>query len=550
MQFETLKHNARSMARNLFLVFVISSLIAMIAVFVHIMGGTESAFPHMMYLPILLSAYYFSTNGTIIFSAISGFALGPWIPRNVELNLMQVPLSWIFRTVFFIIIGITCSILFQRINRYKQKEVDRSYINFLTGLPNMNKLQVDLAELIYRKQEFSLISFKVKNMNSIMQNISNDIGLSVMKLALDDVRDITGGIVYSFYPNEFAVMLPGMRVDAAYHLGKDFIAKTMEPYVIDRVHVGLLISGGIVSFPLNSVDPDDLIKKMGIALEQATDEANLCVYNDIMDQQSKSQAEMIPQLLNAIKNDEFYLVYQPKLSLNNDEQKSAEALIRWENGKLGHIEPNRFIRLAEEIGFIGEITKWVIRSVINQSRIWQEAGLSVKIAMNVSPRDLSNITVIDYYKRIIANEGIDLSMFEIELTERAILGNRDIVISRFNKLRDKGLKIALDDYGVGYNSLINMVQIPTDYIKIDKTFIDHLTEDKSYKMVIRHTLSAAHQTGRKVVAEGVEHEEQLEMLRQMGCDYIQGYYYSKPLLPDDLIKFYRQEDAPNASNDF
>lgn len=527
--------------RNTILVLSIICLIAEITALVHLMDGTDGAFPHLMYIPIVLSAYYFSTNATIISSAVCGLALGPWTLKNDTLSLAQMPMSWILRMVIFIVIGITCSLLFQRVDQYRKAETERSYINFLTGQPNLNKLRVDLAELISQQQSFSLIAFRVRNINSIMQSISYDVALSALKMALNELKTVSGGRVYSFYSNEFALVLPGISVEAAREIGNRFLDMTLEPFPVDMIHIGLLISGGLVNCPLNADHPDELIKKMGIALNQAAEETGLYIYDDLMEQKSKSQSDMVPLLLNAIKNKELYLVYQPKMSLKGDRQKGAEALLRWNNSKLGHIPPAHFIKTAEEIGFIGEITKWVIRNVIDQSRAWLQMGMTIKIAVNVSPRDLSNSSVIDFYDRLIEHESIDLSLFELELTERAILGNRDIVISRFDNLRTNGLKIALDDYGVGYNSLINLVQIPTDYIKIDKTFIDNIT-DNAYRLVIEHTISSAHQLGRQIVAEGVERKDQLDILNQMGCDYIQGYYYSRPLLPDDLIAFYSKEE--------
>ena len=156
------KRGTRSTVREVVLAAVILFLIAEIAVLVHVMGGTDSAFPHLMYLPIILAAYYFSTNVTIIFSILAGLALGPWMARNVELSLTQVPYNWMLRMFFFILIGLICSVLFQRVSRYKRAEVERSYINFMTGMPNMNKLRADLVELIDKKQHFSLVSFKAK----------------------------------------------------------------------------------------------------------------------------------------------------------------------------------------------------------------------------------------------------------------------------------------------------------------------------------------------------------------------------------------------------
>lgn len=542
------RHDMSSIALFIIQALTVLMLIVTISIIVYIAGGTELAFTHLMYFPIILAAYYFNPLLTLLASVIAGLALGPWMPRNIQTGLEQLPISWIFRLAIFMIIGTTCSLLFQRINRFIQKEIERSNINFVTGHPNMNKLRLDLAELIKKKQSFSLVSFRIKNINSIMQNISYDIGLNTVKMALDILYDMSDGQVYSSYANEFTIVLPGKSVAAASQIGRQFLDKTLDPFMIDKVQVGLLVSGGIVNYPLNASDADTIIRKMGMALDQAPEDMSLCIFDDEMERQSKSQSAMIPLLLNAVKNQEFFLVYQPKKSLKGDPHRSVEALIRWKNPNLGLIDTTRFIKTAEEIGFIGEITKWVIRRVVEQSRQWQEAGMPINIAINVSPIDLANASVIQAFNDIVDDKSIDLSLFELELTERAIMGNRDIVISRFNKLRSEGIKIALDDYGIGYNSMINMVQIPTDYIKIDKAFIDKMS-NKDYEMVIMNTINTAHRLGKRVVAEGVEHEEQYLALKRMGCDYMQGYFYARPMLPDDLIAFYKQTEAETSADD-
>jgi EAL domain-containing protein (putative c-di-GMP-specific phosphodiesterase class I) len=163
-------------------------------------------------------------------------------------------------------------------------------------------------------------------------------------------------------------------------------------------------------------------------LDHATEEIGLYVYDDIMEQQSKSKTELVPHLLYAIQNEEFSLVYQPKGNLNGDNTISVEALLRWNHPTRGQISPGEFINIAEEIGIIGEITKWVIKNVIDQEEKWKKAGMSIKIALNISPKDFDNQSVMDLFTELIENEERDLSLLEIELTERCILKNQEIVI--------------------------------------------------------------------------------------------------------------------------
>ncbi len=541
MQKNLLDHNSNSKNWDFIKAFIVIILIFAITVFVYLTGGTDTAFPHIMYIPIILAAYYFGTIGAVGAALLGGFALGPAMPENALLELAQQPAGWIFRLTMFVTIGIICSLLFKRMEDYKNKEIERSYTNFLTGLPNMNKLMLDLDELILdNKKEFSLIGFRIENINSIRQNISYEMGSRSIKEASKVLSRLVNGAVYSIHSNEFVVIFPGGGIENAQAIGEQFLKIAEESIVIDQLHIGLLIKGGIVKFPQSAENSQDLVRKLSMALGQPTEAIGLYVFDDTMEQQSKRRAELIPHLLNAIENEEIYLVYQPKESLDGASTKSVEALLRWNNRTRGEISPGEFIELAEEIGFIGELTKWVIKNVIDQKEKWKNAGMPVKIALNISPKDLNNQSVIDLFTEITENKDLDLSLLEVEITERGILKNNEITMLYFNNLRKQGIKIALDDFGTGYNSMINFVQFPMDYIKIDKTFIDNIM-DNTYKLVIKYTIDSAHQLGRKVIAEGVERKEQLDVLKDMGCDYIQGYYLSKPLRPDELRDFYLTE---------
>lgn len=514
--------------------FIILILIFAISYFVYFIGGTEAAFTHLMYIPIILSAFYFETIGAIVAALVGGLALGPLMPKDVLLGLMQEPISWIFRLIIFIIIGIIIAVLFKYVKNLRETEIERSYRNVLTGLPNMNKLNLDLEEIVNNKIEFSLIGFRIINLDDINRYVDYEIGIKSIKKAVETLSSCVNSTVYSIFTNEFAAVLLNSSTENTYSIAMQFLNKICEPLLIDKFNIELIIKGGIVNFPQQAENPYDLIRKMGIALDQGTNETGLYVYDTVINQKSQEKYEIIHSLFNAIKNEEFYIVYQPKKSLADSSVIGVEALLRWDHGIKRQINTGEFIKIAENIGIISEITKWVIKNVVNQIKKWQNEGISIKVALNISAKDLRDNSVIDYLVESIKESTLEPSMIEIELTERGILENADNVIRLFNILKEQGVKISLDDFGTGYNSLIDLVEIPIDYLKIDKIFIDKMSNDIN-KILIENIISFAHKTGKKVIAEGVENKKQSDMLRDMGCDYIQGYYFSKPLPPDEII---------------
>ena len=198
--------------------------------------------------------------------------------------------------------------------------------------------------------------------------------------------------------------------------------------------------------------------------------------------------------------------------------------------------PGEFINIAEKAGFISNITKWVIQHSVQQIRIWQDAGITAKIAVNVSSKDLNDDSVLSYAQECIKKAKIDPTLLGFELTERVIMENQAKVKSLLNQMQSMGIGISIDDFGTGYNSLVQLVTLPISNLKIDKFFIDRI-EHENDQAVIREVIRLAHSLRMEVIAEGVETERQLQLLEEMGCDNIQGYYYSKPLTEKEYIQF-------------
>lgn len=230
-------------------------------------------------------------------------------------------------------------------------------------------------------------------------------------------------------------------------------------------------------------------------------------------------------------------MYQPKIDIVNNKISGVEALVRWKRNGDNFIGPDKFIPIAEEIGFIKVISKFVLDNATTQIEMWKSKNIDIKCAINLSAKELLDNKFINSVKETITSKDISTSDIEIEITERAITYNDKDLIETMYYFKERGCQISIDDFGTGYNSLMSLGEIPYDILKIDKYFIDRLDRIEIRELV-RHFIDYSHTFGKIVIAEGVETEDQLNILKEMNCDKVQGYYFSKPLLPEDFEEFY------------
>lgn len=522
--------------RRLFSAAAILLCVGTVGYLVYLTGGTANAFTHFMYIPIILSAFYFGKKGAILTALLCGLVLGPWMPTNIEDGTMQHTVSWVIRMAIFLVIGLVAAHLFLYIRRARREELERSFVDEITGRPNEKKLRVNLMTLIQNKTEFSLLGFRITNLDQINQYTDYEIGIKSMLKAMDVLEGYVHSTTYSVFFNEFAaVILPGQQIDPCV-VGRKLLNELKKPFKIDKFKIELSLKIGVVNYPKDAQDYTGLIKKMGISLGQEADAPPVVVYNSLIEQKNKERFELSTALFEAIENEELYLVYQPQLCLKDRSITRVEALLRWRHPVKGCVSPEVFIKMAEEIGLITEITRWVIKHVTEQLKRWQSEGVFIKVAINISGKDLRDATLVDFLKDTLRENALGPSAIEVELTEKAILHNAQETGACLNELRRCGGRVALDDFGTGYNSLLNLITIPTDYLKIDKYFVDNIFEGDNATL-FESILAFAHKTGKKVIAEGVETREQLDRLRQLDCDYVQGYLISEPLLPQEAKAF-------------
>lgn len=517
------------------------TLIILIGLFVYFTGGTTS-FVHLMYIPILISVFLFGIKAGILSSIVAGLVLGPYMPLAVKEGIMQQTTSWIFRIIMFITITIFVGLLFRYIKSINEAEKRKAYTDVITGYPNSNKLIEDLNLMIKEEKHktLSMVVFEYKNREMINLYVDHEVGTKSFMKLLNYANDFFNACnIYTVSTNKFIIIIPGYDHVHAYNMANEFTNKTKEPMFVDTLPISIIIKGGIVNFPMHSSDINDIILKLEKVLSQAAKtQKNITVYDNNLESESIKYYDTLVSLYYSLRNDMFYLVYQPKINIRSNEIVSAEALIRIKYNSYNNISISQLIGMAEDVGFINEITKWVINNSIIQIKKWQNNGINTKISINLSSIDLNDDAIVNFTINCLKSNDVDSSMLEFELTERSIIEDKERVLTVLDKIKKEGIKISLDDYGSGHNSLNYLVNaaFPFDYIKIDKAFIDNISEEQN-EVLIEGIIETAHVLGIEVVAEGVETEKQVEILKKIGCDIIQGYYFSQPLSPEDFTEY-------------
>ena len=305
---------------------------------------------------------------------------------------------------------------------------------------------------------------------------------------------------------------------------------------------------GISRFPEDGEDAAMLLKNATIALRHSQMEGPNVVrqFTESMNESALERLTLQSDIRRALERQEFALVYQPQVSLATGEIVGVEALVRWEHPLLGTVPPNKFIPLAEEIDHIGPLTDWVLKTALTTiGALSQQLGRPLRVAINLSARLFREGRLISRVAEVLAESGLDPQWVDLELTEGAVMEDPKQTVEVLHSLKRLGVQISIDDFGTGYSSLSYLRQFPIDVLKIDRSFVDAMNDDEESQVLPRLLISLAHHLGMEVIAEGVENELQLDLLRQYGCDEMQGYLFSEPVDVDSLGQLLIQDRRVN-----
>ena len=423
-----------------------------------------------------------------------------------------------------------------------------AYHDSLTGLPNRTLLKKRLEEAIIHargnNQHLALLFMDLNNFKYINDTLGHGFGDLLLKMVAERLKSCfrSTDTIAKIGGDEFIILVREIldTKDVIKIINKLF-STFMSPFLIDKQSLYVTASVGISIYPEDGTDAEVLLKYADIAMHRAQSEGVGNVYkffSPIMGETSSKRLQIETDLNRALEREEFVLQFQPQLSLATGNIIGVEALLRWRDPDKGLVFPKDFITIAEESGLIVQIGKWVLNNACKVLKRWKDTDMpSLHMAVNLSLRQFREKDFVNSVKTIISNFEIDPGNLELELTESILMEDMEATITILEELKTLGVRLSIDDFGTGYSSFWYLKKMPINVLKIAQPFINDLKTSSDAKAIVIAIIRLAHTLRLEVIAEGVETGEQLKILKELGCDTIQGYIVARPMFLEDLEKF-------------
>ncbi len=430
------------------------------------------------------------------------------------------------------------------LQRQDKEEIIRhqAYHDALTDLPNRvlfhDRLQLALASAHRNQESVAVMFFDLDRFKTVNDTLGHTVGDKLLKAVTARLQKCLreGDTLARWGGDEFTVLLPQVQsVHNATHAAYRILDALKAPFRVDDHELYITASIGISVSPEDGQEAETLLKNADVALYRSKEQGrgNCQLYNPTMNSQAPELLVLENSLRHALDRDEFLLYYQPKVNIRTGEIVGLEALVRWEHPEMGLVSPGTFIPLAEETGLIVEIGEWVLHTACQQVVDWHRMGLQpLSIAVNLSPRQFYQPELPEIITQVLAITQLPPPLLELEITETTVVKNMEFTQSVLRQMQNIGVHIAMDDFGTGYSSLNYLKNLPFNTLKIDQSFIRDLKPGSKDAEIINAVIGLGHGLDLCVVAEGVENPEQLDLLRALHCEIVQGYLFSRPLTVD------------------
>jgi diguanylate cyclase (GGDEF)-like protein/PAS domain S-box-containing protein len=439
--------------------------------------------------------------------------------------------------------------VFRDITAVKETEDKLHHIahhDTLTGLDNRYQLQINLEKNIQHasrhQRNIGVLFIDLDRFKDINDTLGHTIGDQVLQEAARRLRDCvrSSDVVARLGGDEFVVVLDELPNE---NVATDIAAKIIDffgqAFNIDKFELFITPSIGISIYPEDGQSADVLLKNADVAMYHAKDSGrnNYQFFSQQLNDNTAHRFKLLTALRYAIDNQGFELYYQPQVNFISGQICGVEALIRWHDEELGQVEPEEFIPLCEETGLIQEIDDWVLQEACKQYCSWETAGCAPpSMAVNISAREIKQSRFVDRVERIIKVTGMDPQHLELEITEHLLVEPDPVVMQTLERLRKLGITLTMDDFGTGYSSLSYLKRLPFDVIKVDRSFVGDIPYDQDDTAITAAIIAMAHSLRLRVVAEGVETDEQIEYLRLQQCDMGQGYKFCEPIPSEQVTQ--------------
>ena len=523
----------KGLKKNLVILAIILLQIS-VFILVYKTGGIKYSYSHIMYLVIILSSFFFGAIGGTLFGITGGLILGPYMPLNTATMEMQLAYNYLYRIFFFAVVGILSGFISHYLISVLKRVEKSSFYSQITGMPNRKYFEnMDFDESLSP----TLILIELKNYHKAAEdfgyNFYTDMITAFNKSFKQFMKNNDLMELFHFDTGTFAVLLYKTDPKKYIDLFLDFLKNPLKIREIDfypSATIGVSTYGGnTLKFIREAYFAKDLAAK---------NLKHYLIFTPEMERESSANFNLVNDIPKSLSRNEFFLCYQPKIDLFTNQVSSIEALIRWNHPRLGLVPPNDFIEYIETTTFIDDITRWVIKKSLDSIILMEKINIQMDIAVNVPLKLLEHEKFFDFLSDL-KSSGKPINKIQFEIIERDLVKDFEATSSLILRYKELGIRFALDDFGTGYSTLSYLQQLPLDKIKIDRLFIKNLKTDKKDSDIVKSSIDIAHILNLKVVAEGVEDRKSLDILKKMGCDFAQGYYFTKPVVYEKFIDWYK-----------
>ena len=450
--------------------------------------------------------------------------------------------------IIFFIFNIILYFLFrylQYIQKLQRQELShQARYDALTGLPNRYFLQNEFDKFARKHHDqFAVLFLDLDNFKDINDSYGHNIGDSVLIAVSQRIKECLpeNYRVFRHGGDEFIILSPDSSLITISQFAAKLTQQLRQPVQQAGMEFSITCSMGLVTAPEHGTKMDDLLRKADMSMYEAKRHKNrFMVFNYALEEKSKRRILLEKEIRLALERDEFYVVYQPQICANTGRLTGIEALLRWDNSQLGSVGPIEFIPVAESIGLIQELSQYVFHQSLNNLAQVHKFEPSATLSINICAQLLTSGFLKRELETQLQEVDFDASKLVLEVTESAFIDNIQKAVSELITLRAKGIRISLDDFGTGYSSLSLLTSLPIDELKIDAAFIRGIFVDKKNQQLVENIINISHNLRLTSVAEGVETKEQAKLLRKMGCQRFQGFYFARPMKLDALTKYLEQ----------
>lgn len=428
-----------------------------------------------------------------------------------------------------------------------------AWFDGVTGLANRNlfhdRLQIALNCRAEQGGRAALLALDLDLFKQINDRFGHEVGDQLLKQVAERIESTLGNTGTAARPSgdEFYILLTELAHEQEINAYLDRLSKVLtQPFWLNEQDVRVRVSTGVALYPADATEPLELVRAAEAALHhaKALGRNSVAFFQPQHHDDRHSHYRIAAVLHEALEKQEFSLAYQPQIELATGALVGAEALLRWHSDSLGQVSPSDFIPVAEDTGMIDAIGAWVLGEAVREAAGWMRQGLALKISVNVSARQFQRSEVADQVTRALADHGLPAEQLVIELTETSFLHSASATEYELCRLREQGVRVAIDDFGTGYSSLSYIREMSLDFLKIDRSFIQPIQESQKDRNLVKAMIDMSHAMGLSVVAEGIEHAPDLEILQALGCDQAQGYHIARPMSAQAFSAWVASYSAP------